>query len=326
MVVTMLFEVDGPHLDEALYEKQLALLKELATAEVVAFNALQEADAEQWIGPEEQFDTAVQALSNSVAIEAVPGTNLLKAHVASERQVDLNTVALAYGNALIEHVLLINQNLYNQKIKPLHDALIAKEEAINEALRQEKQVKKDQQALETTLKLQQKKLKLESELQKLQTDADPSVQGSAQDFQANTYSHQVLLERTREKQAQQKKALDGLTIEHPLYNTLQSALKQTEQEMIALEQHMSALQALVIRNTNQSVRLAQDAEIHALKERISNIDKAIAMIPMEEVQGTAKRVASDELFKELEMLENQLIEQKKNALQLSLSWFSKPTP
>ncbi|HEX4844306.1 MAG TPA: hypothetical protein VFV57_11590 [Limnobacter sp.] len=325
-VVTMLFEVDGPHLDEALYEKQLATLKSLATAEVIAFNALQEVQAEQWIGPQEQFDAAVQALSKSIAMEVVPGTNLLKAHLASERNVDLNAVALAYGNALIEHVQLLNQGQYDQKIKPLHDALIAKEEEINEALRQEKQIKKDQQAAETTAKLLEKKIKLELELQQIQANPTSSPEDASNNMQANTYSHQVLLERTRDKHAQQKKALDGVSSDHPLYNTLQNALRQTEQDMIALEQHMSALQALVERNSKQSIRLAQDAQIQALKERISNLEKAMAMVPTEEAQTTANRVASDKLFKELELLENELIEQKKNGLQLTLSWFSKPTP
>ncbi|HEX4879657.1 MAG TPA: hypothetical protein VFV39_07430 [Limnobacter sp.] len=322
--LTMLFEVDGPEMDDALYDRQLLMLQTLASSEVVAFNALQHPDAEPWIDANEQFDDAARALHQSVAMEAVQGTNLIRLQLSSQRPVDLEAVALAYGNAMIDHVLHINQTVFAQKVKPLHDALIAKEQAINEALRHERLVKEGRQQTGTAYKLLEKKTQLQNELRELQNQSTHTSSTQDQHVQVSTYSHRVLLDRAREKELQQHNALQELPAGHPLFDSMQTALKQTQEQVRTLEQQMQALQSLVVQNSNAAVQLDKRERIQALQDRILKLDKALAMIPPNEQSPPA--VGSGQLFKELELLENELIEQKKNGLQLSLSWFSKPTP
>lgn len=323
--LSMLFEIDGPYLDEQIYQKQLILLQELSSAEVIAFNALQQTTAEQWIAPDEQFDEAVKQLSQSVTAELVPNTNLLKVSMTTNRQLNLNDVALAYGNALVEHLLHINQTLYIENIKPLHDALISQEEAINEALLREKQWKKDQQIFEQVRRLRHEKATLDAKLQQLLIKESTSEIHKPQ-TQANTYSHRVLLNRALDKQAEQQKALSSVSEDHPLYAKLRNALKQTELEITGIEQQMNALQALVTHNGNQAAQHAKASRINLVRQQIAKLDHDLKQLPSGLPPKETEQVTSDQLFKELETLENKLIEQKKNNLQLTLSWFRKPAP
>ncbi|WP_370264097.1 hypothetical protein [Limnobacter sp.] len=323
-VVTMIFEVEAPELDELLFDKQLKMLRKHLEQETVAFNALLDKQAESWILPQEPFDHATKVLSKSVILEAVPGTNLLKAHLASERTAKLSDVANAYGEAMIEQARAASQAAYIQNIKPLQAALAAKEEAINLALREERRARaNEKQHADTVNRLIQRKLLLEAELAQLQSMSPDRGQTSAADIQTNSYSHRVLINRAKEQEALQKDALKAVTPEHPLYEQLQSALERTQLNIVSLEQQIHALQSLALQNNLRFEESAREAKITVLKERISKLESAIALLPEPHTLATQGK-SSDQLFKELELLESQLIEQNKHSPQLTLRWFKGP--
>ncbi|MCQ8897497.1 hypothetical protein NQT62_13735 [Limnobacter humi] len=310
--------------EQQLHDKLQATLGSIQDP-AVAFKALEDRRGESWIQPQESFEIASRELAKALSARELPNTNLIEIRLDTHRAAQWEQVLESAGDAWLSWLNIQNQTSTDQQIEALEEALRAKEREISAALLAEKSNLQQHTDSKALARLQQRERSLQAALEKtLKQTPDAGVQPPVA-AQAAVYSQQVLLQRLKNRETQLLTQQQQLQADSPLADSLQSELNAVRLEMARLQEQVRSVQQKLDVDRSQLSATDRQSRIQALEQSLRQTREAIQAASTTTVENVAEpKRHSDQLFKELEQLDNQLIDAKKANAQLKLTWYKKP--